>query len=80
MGWVQVLGIVLGSLVFLALIRDFMAGMGRERIWSDPAGDQTSQTLQTGLAPVVSMLKEEDIDDDLHIFADQQPDVRGRLA
>lgn len=36
MGWIQTFGLICGSLLVLALIRDFLAGLGQERIWSDP--------------------------------------------
>ncbi|MGQ0678292.1 MAG: hypothetical protein ACT4OM_01295 [Actinomycetota bacterium] len=83
MGWMQFSGMILGSVLALALVRDFLAGLGRERIWSDPALEDTrvpNRFSELGLAPVIPILKEERLDD-MHAFTDEPSnDLRGRLA
>ncbi len=39
MGWLQVIVAIPVALMAIALIHDFFAGLGEERLWSDPALD-----------------------------------------
>lgn len=81
--WIQTVGLIGGSLIVLALIRDFLAGLGQERIWSDPDLEESQDFYRVsdqGLAPVIPILKEDRLDD-MHSFKDSpRDDVRGRLA
>jgi hypothetical protein len=81
--WIQTVGLIGGSLLVLALIRDFLAGLGQERIWSDPVLDESQDYYRVssqGLAPVIPILKEDRLDD-MHSFEDSpRDDIRGRLA
>ena len=83
MVWIQTVGLIGGSLIVLALIRDFLAGLGQERIWSDPDLEESQDFYRVsdrGLAPVIPILKEDRLDD-VHSFKDSpRDDVRGRLA
>jgi hypothetical protein len=83
MVWIQSIGLIAGSLLVLALIRDFLAGLGQERIWSDPDLEESQDYygfLDQGLAPVIPILKEDRLDD-MHSFKDSpRDDLRGRLA
>jgi len=83
MVWIQTFGLICGSLLVLALIRDFLAGLGQERIWSDPDLEESQgyyRVSNQGLAPVIPILKEDRLDD-MHSFKDSpRDDVRGRLA
>lgn len=82
MGWIQVLVAALGSLLAFLLVRDFLAGLGEERIWSDPRSEDTSDhsNQHRGLAPVIPILKEDRVDD-IRSFTDKSDEnIRGRLA
>lgn len=81
--WIQTVGLIGGSLLVLALIRDFLAGLGQERIWSDPVLEESQDYYRAsnqGLAPVIPILKEDGLDD-MYSFEDSpRDDLRGRLA
>lgn len=81
MGWIQILVAALGSLLVLALVRDFVAGLGQDRIWSDPDAETTysQSNLPRGLAPVIPILKEDRLDD-IHSFTDKSNDNVRDLA
>lgn len=82
MGWIQVLVTALGSVLVLALVRDFLAGLGEERIWSDPRSEETSDcsNMHQGLAPAIPILKEDRLDD-IRPFTDKSDEnIRGHLA
>ncbi len=83
MGWFQAIGLIAGALVVLTLIRDFLAGLAQERIWSDPALDELQDYNRDSyreLAPVIPILKEDRLGD-VHSFEDSPRDgIRGRFA
>jgi hypothetical protein len=83
MGWFQTIGFIAGALIVLALIRDFLAGLGQERIWSDPNLDELQDNNRDSfraLAPVIPILKEDRLDD-VHSFEDSPRNgIRGRYA
>jgi hypothetical protein len=83
MVWFQAIGFVAGALVVLALIRDFLAGLDQERIWSDPDLDELQDYNRDSfgaLAPVIPILKEDRLDG-VHSFGDSPRDrIRGRFA
>ena len=83
MGWFQGIGLLAGAVVVLALIRDFLAGLGRERIWSDPYLDELqdyNRDSYRGLAPVIPILKEDRVGD-VHSFKDSpRGSITDRLA
>ena len=39
MSWIQMILAIPVALIVAALIHDFLAGLGEERLWSDPAFD-----------------------------------------
>ena len=81
--WFQAIGFIAGALVVLALIRDFLAGLDQERIWSDPDLDELQNNNRDSfgaLAPVIPILKEDRLGD-LHSFEDSPRDgIFGRFA
>jgi hypothetical protein len=83
MGWFQAIGFLAGALVGFALIRDFLAGLGQERIWSDPDLDELQDYNRDSfraLAPVIPILKEDRLGD-VHSLDDSSRDgIRGRFA
>lgn len=39
MSWIQITFAIPAALLFVALVHDFLAGLGEERLWSDPIAD-----------------------------------------
>ena len=82
MGWFETIGLLGGALLVLALIRDFLAGLDQERIWSDPELEelQYNRDSHSGLAPVIPILKEDRLDDSYLLEDPPQDDLRGYFA